>query len=211
MQSILNNIYINTHSSIKIDGDKIIYFDPYKIENEFYDADFIFITHSHYDHLDLNSIKKIINKKTVIIYPKSIANDIKNFKFDNDCIEVEPNNEYLTNNIKIKTIPSYNINKDFHKKEMNWVGYLTEINNIKYFIPGDTDVINEIKKIKTDILFLPIGGVYTMDYIEAGELANLIKPKCVIPIHYGSIVGDKELGNKFENLIDKNIICKIYI
>ena len=42
-----NSIEINTQSSIKIKSEKIIYFDPYKIENEMHDADIIFITHNH--------------------------------------------------------------------------------------------------------------------------------------------------------------------
>ena len=38
------------HSSIKITGDRVIYIDPYNINDEPKDADLIFITHTHYDH-----------------------------------------------------------------------------------------------------------------------------------------------------------------
>ena len=38
-----DNIIVNTQSSIKIYLDKIIYFDPFKIEEEVHDADYIFI------------------------------------------------------------------------------------------------------------------------------------------------------------------------
>ena len=38
------------HSSIRIEEDKIIYVDPFKIEQKYNDADYIFCTHSHYDH-----------------------------------------------------------------------------------------------------------------------------------------------------------------
>ena len=47
---MLDNIEVLTHSSIKFSKDIIIYFDPYKINKEYHDADIIFITHSHYDH-----------------------------------------------------------------------------------------------------------------------------------------------------------------
>jgi phosphoribosyl 1,2-cyclic phosphodiesterase len=46
----MDKISVNTQSSIKINGDKIIYFDPFKIEKETHDADIIFFTHEHYDH-----------------------------------------------------------------------------------------------------------------------------------------------------------------
>lgn len=41
------------HNSIKITNNKIIYVDPYQIDNELHDADYIFVTHSHYDHFFL--------------------------------------------------------------------------------------------------------------------------------------------------------------
>ena len=58
---MINNISINCHSSIKINGEKVIYIDPYKIKEVNKDADLIFITHEHYDYYsseDINKIKK---------------------------------------------------------------------------------------------------------------------------------------------------------
>ena len=51
------------HATIKISADKIIYFDPYDIKEEYHDADYIFITHDHYDHDNKESIKKILKKR----------------------------------------------------------------------------------------------------------------------------------------------------
>lgn len=76
---------------------------------------------------------------------------------------------------------------------------------------GDTDIIDEAKKVKCDHLFIPIGGTYTMDYNEAAKLTNIIKPKIVTPIHYGSIVGKKEDGEKFKKLIDIETITEMFI
>ncbi len=48
-----------------------------------------------------------------------------------------------------------------------------------------------------------------MTYNEASELANIIEPKLVIPIHYGSIVGTKEDALKFKENIKPSIRCEI--
>ena len=61
------------------------------------------------------------------------------------------------------------------------------------------------------MVLVPIGGTYTMDYIESVELVNNINPKIVIPTHYGCIVGDKKLGEKFKEKLDKNIKCILKI
>ena len=160
-----NNIEINTQSSIKLTLDKIIYFDPYKIEKNTNDVNIIFITHNHYDHMDIESINKIKNENTIIVAPKSMEETIKQIELK--YILLNPNEEININNINIKTIPSYNIEKPYHPKENNWLGYIITINNTTYYIAGDTDKTKEAENVKCDIAFIPIGGTFTMDVNEA--------------------------------------------
>ena len=55
----MDNISINARSSIRIAGENILYFDPFKVAEEKRDADFVFITHDHYDHYSEEDIDKI--------------------------------------------------------------------------------------------------------------------------------------------------------
>ena len=77
----LDNIEINTQSSIKLKLEKTLYFDPFKIEESTHDADIIFITHEHYDHFDPESISKIKNDNTIVVGPKSMEDIIGNIDF----------------------------------------------------------------------------------------------------------------------------------
>ena len=209
---MINNISINCHSSIKINGEKVIYIDPYKIKEINKDADLIFITHENYDHYSIEDINKIKKSNTRFIVPKSMKNRLIIDRIsENDIISVDVKNKYNVDDIEFETIPAYNINKSFHPKNNNWVGYIININNIKYYIAGDTDITDEAINVKCDIAFIPIGGTYTMDYKEAATLTNKMKPKYTIPIHYGLIVGKYEDAIKYSNLLDKEIECKIII
>ena len=209
---MLENISIIHHSSIKFSDNIKIYFDPYKINENNNDADIIFITHNHYDHYSENDIKKIYNANTKFIIPKDLEKELLNLGIKKEnIITVVPNNNYNVLDISFKTIPAYNINKPFHPKENNWVGYLINYNNFTYYIAGDTDITEDNKLIKCDVAFLPIGGKYTMNYKEAAELTNIIKPKIVVPIHYGLIIGTTEDATEFAKLINKDITCKILI
>lgn len=209
---MINNISINCHSSIKINGEKVIYIDPYKIKEVNKDADLIFITHEHYDHYSIKDINKIKKSNTRFIVPKSMKNRLIIDRIsESDIISVDVKNKYNIDDIEFETIPAYNINKNFHPKNNNWVGYIININNIKYYIAGDTDMTEEAINVKCDIAFVPIGGTYTMGYKEAATLTNKIKPKYTIPIHYGLIVGKYEYAIKYSNLLDKEIECKIII
>lgn len=206
------NIQVLCHSSIKITGEKTIYIDPFKINTQYQDADIILITHDHYDHYSPEDIKKIIQPHTILVCPETMQNQIQESQLKpENILTVTPNEAYQISNIKIETIPAYNINKPFHPKANNWVGYIITINNKRYYIAGDTDITEENQKVKCDIALLPIGGTYTMDYKEAAKLTNTIKPEIVIPTHYGSIVGNKEDAIKFKELIEPTINCDILI
>lgn len=209
---MLENISIIHHSSIKFSDNIKIYFDPYEINENNNNADIIFITHNHYDHYSENDIKKIYNANTKFIIPKDLEKELLNLGIKKEnIVTVVPCNNYNVLDISFKTIPAYNINKPFHPKENNWVGYLINYNNFTYYIAGDTDITEDNKLIKCDVAFLPIGGKYTMNYKEAAELTNIIKPKIVVPIHYGLIVGTTEDAIEFSKLINKDITCKILI
>ena len=203
----LNNISINCQSSIKISDGLTIYFDPYDIKEKINNADYIFITHSHWDHFDLDSINNLVNEKTIIIGPSSVIEKLdSNYK----TLEVKPEDIYNLNNISFMTVPAYNIDKEYHPKDAGYVGYIVTLNNVTYYIARDTDVLDELKVIKADVIFLPVGGTYTMTREEAVELANTIKPKYAIPIHYGLAVGDELDAKYFVNNIDKEIESKIF-
>jgi len=203
---MLNNIEVLYHSSIRINKEKTIYIDPFKIDRNYNDADIIFITHDHYDHYSEEDIDKVINENTVIVIPEELLTKVLKKGINKDAIiTVEPNKKYMVQGIKFETIPAYNINKTFHPKENDWVGYVIELNDIRYYIAGDTDITEENKRVKCDVAFVPVGGTYTMDFKEAAQLVNEIQPKVAVPIHYGSVVGTKQDAEKFVKLLHTNI------
>lgn len=197
------------HSSIKIEDDVICYVDPYLIEEETHDADYILITHPHHDHFSLKDIQKVAKKDTKYVFPYSMKDQISGVNY---VILLKPYDEFSYKKIKIKALHSYNnITKEFHPFWEFWLGYRIEINGVSYAVLGDSDYNEDINKVLCDVLFVPVGGKYTMDYIEAAQLTNEIKPKIVIPTHYGLITGTKDDGKNFEKLVSKDINVIIQI
>lgn len=207
----MNNIKWLGHSTIKLNGSKIIYIDPFSLNKNYGDADLIFCTHSHYDHFSPEDILKVKNDNTSIIVVKENLKDALELGFDEDkIVTVEPNQKYEVEGITFETTPSYNMSKQFHPKEKLWVGYNINFDDSWYYVAGDTDNIPELDSVKTDIGFFPVGGTYTMNGEEAANLANTIKPKIAIPIHYGSIVGDKEDAENFIRHLDSSILGRMF-
>lgn len=206
---MLENIEVLCHSCIRINKEKVIYFDPFKIEKNYNDADVIFITHDHYDHYSEEDIEKVEKNNTVIVAPEELLTKLLRRGFDRENIVlVESNESYTVEGIKFETVPAYNIDKQFHPRANDWVGYIIELGGVRYYIAGDTDITVEAKQVKCDVAFVPVGGTYTMDYKEAAELVNTIKPEIAVPIHYGSIVGEKQDAEEFGKMLEKNIRCE---
>ena len=209
---MLEDVKVLCHSSIKIDMERTIYFDPYNVDKYYNDADIIFITHDHYDHYSEEDIKKVRKSDTFIVIPEDMFTKVLKLGMNEKYIvRVQPNKEYSIGNIKFQTIPAYNITKQFHPKENGWVGYILQLDGIKYYIAGDTDMTQDNENVNCDVAFVPVGGTFTMDYREAAKLVNKIKPKIAVPIHYGLIVGTKQDAEHFVNSLDKGIEGRILI
>ena len=203
---MLENIEVLCHSSIRINKEKVIYIDPFKIDKNYNDADIIFITHDHYDHYSEEDIDKVKKEDTIIVAPEELLTKLLRKGINkNAIITVEPNEKYMVQGIKFETIPAYNTNKTFHPKENGWVGYIITLDDIRYYIAGDTDITEENRRVKYDVAFVPVGGTYTMDFKEAAQLINEIQPKIAVPIHYGSVVGTKQDATDFIKLLHPSI------
>ena len=183
----------------------IIYIDPYNIPETSEKANFILLTHSHYDHCSVDDLNKIVQEGTKILCPADCQSKIVKFETPVKLQIIEPNQELNLGTVKISTIPAYNIDKPFHTKEAGGVGYIIKMNGVAIYHAGDTDNIPEMQKLtghqeKDFIALLPVGGRFTMSADEAADAASLIKPSLTIPMHYGSIAGTLEDAQEFIDL-----------
>lgn len=191
----LNNLEITWlgHASFKIKippseafgSEMIVYLDPFQIKsNE--KADLILCTHDHYDHRDEKSIRLLSKPETEILIGGA---------------DIKENEEREIKGLKIRAVPAYNLAKPFHPRGKG-VGFVLEIEGKKIYHAGDTDRIPEMAELgEIDLALLPIGGTYTMDATEAAEAVKMIKPKKVIPMHYGTLSETPGQPEKFKELV----------
>jgi len=203
-ENALKSIKWLGHSGFKIKaGGKVVVIDPYEI-GDCEKADIILITHSHYDHCSVPDINKIKTASTVFITEKESAAALSG-----DVRIVKPGDKFFLSGITIEAVPAYNINKNFHPKKNNWLGFILTICDNKIYHAGDTDLIPEMNSFSADIALLPVSGTYVMTADEAVEAAKLIKPKVAVPMHYGAIVGSKNDAMKFKNSLEG--FCEVVI
>ena len=200
---MLDFIEVNTHSSIRIAMSRVIYIDPFRITGAPHDADLILITHDHFDHLSPEDIGRVMKPETQLVCPESVngadALGLPVQKVGTDA-------HFSVGGIAIETVPAYNLHKPFHPRAKGWVGYIiSSAEHGRIYIAGDTDRTEENSRVQCRIALLPIGGTYTVDAAEAAQLANMIRPEIVIPVHYGSVAGKPEDADTFAQLVDSGI------
>lgn len=201
----IDNIHWLGHDSFRIeDQGKIIYIDPWKLSSNAPKADYIFITHSHYDHFSIPDIEKLSKSETKVIGPADVTSKVKE-----QSITLEPGQFVKVDLLEVEGVPAYNTNKSFHPKENKWLGFVIKLSSgTKVYHAGDTDFIPEMKSLKADIALLPVSGTYVMTADEAIEAAHSFNPSIVIPMHFGDIVGDKSDAQNFKKGFNGTTVIK---
>ena len=204
---MLDFIEVLTHSSIRIKGEVgTIYVDPFNIKDELNDADFVFVTHPHYDHFSIKDLRKVIKPETIMVVPARMEDDALELEREvKEVMAVKPGGSYEAGNLKFETVAAYNTIKPFHPRRAEWVGYILVVDGKRIYIAGDTGATKEAKAVKCDVVLLPVGGTYTLDTKRAAELVNTIKPEYAIPTHYGTIAGRKTDGKTFADLVKEPV------
>jgi L-ascorbate metabolism protein UlaG (beta-lactamase superfamily) len=88
--------------------NKKICIDPFEVK-ETSQVDYIFITHTHHDHLSVDDITKMMKSTTIIVAPYACEDNLKDLP--NKKIFLKQDDTLTLDDFSVKTIPAYNIDK----------------------------------------------------------------------------------------------------
>ncbi|MFC1671245.1 MBL fold metallo-hydrolase [Spirochaetota bacterium] len=189
-------------SFVLVTSKKTIYFDPVggkELYKQYSRPDYILVTHTHFDHLDIKTIKDVISKDTKIVGTVAVK------KKYGGAMAMKNGDVKELDGIKVEAIGMYNITKGrtkFHPRGQG-NGYVVTINDKRVYVSGDTEDIPEMRNLKNiDAAFICMNLPYTMDEKQAASAVLEFKPKIVYPYHF--ILGKPGDVNNFKKLVNKN-------
>jgi len=212
------------------------YIEPALKLNEIPKTDLFLLTHNHYDHQDMSTIRRYPYKNSKVLVPLKLGRYFTNYRFK-DVNEMDWYDEIKVNDLKITMLPAVHWSKrsltDTNKTL--WGNFLIEYDGKKIFFACDTGYGNIYKELgekygPIDLTMINIGAydfrpmfdrsIYHTTPEEALNVARDLKSKKVLGTHWGTFVLSlepimeppkrfKENAEKFEYREEEIIIFKI--
>jgi L-ascorbate metabolism protein UlaG (beta-lactamase superfamily) len=155
-------------------------------------VDAVLISHAHYDHLDLPSLEKL-GKKVPVVVPRGLGGLLRKRKFES-VVEIEAGESFAIGELQVRAVPAeHDGSRSPIGVSADPVGYVVEGSRSIYFA-GDTDLFDAMRGLgPVDLALVPIWGWGPglgkgghLDPERAAEAAARIRPKIVVPIHWGT-------------------------
>jgi N-acyl-phosphatidylethanolamine-hydrolysing phospholipase D len=168
----------------------------------------VLISHNHYDHLDLETVKKLGNKPKYFI-PLKLGQWFHDEKITN-YVEMDWWDTSMFKGIRIVSVPGQHFSRRtlLDGNKTLWAGWVLETQRGKIFFAGDTGYSPHFKEIRERLgpmrlALLPIGGyrprwfmkTIHMDPPDAVAAHKDLQAKQSIAMHWGTFhLTDEPLG-----------------
>jgi L-ascorbate metabolism protein UlaG (beta-lactamase superfamily) len=162
-------------------------------ESMFTSPDAVLISHSHHDHLDLPSLRRL-GRDTRLIVPSGIGVWLASKGFAN-VSEVDVGDVVKVGELEITAVVAHHNGGRLGGPQAKALGYLVAGRRVVYFA-GDTEMFAGMGSFSPtpDVALLPVAGWGPklgpghMDPLQAAHAVELLRPRLAIPIHWGTLL-----------------------
>ena len=144
----------------------------------------IIITHNHLDHMDPETLKKLLDTKRCItvLAPYEAWQEVKKIGGCHNYVMFNRGTHWSQNGILFKAVKA-------EHSDLSAIGVIINDGILKFYITGDTlyneRIFDDIKE-EIDVVFLPINGVgNNMNAEDAARFVRRIGAKKAVPLHWG--------------------------
>jgi L-ascorbate metabolism protein UlaG (beta-lactamase superfamily) len=194
------------HSTVRIELDGVtVLTDPvlrrwvmhlrrtHAVDDELlYDLDAVLVSHVHYDHLDLRSLRRL-GRAVPVAVPRGAGRLLRRSGFET-VVELEHGDEIKVGSLSVlATHAEHQSRRHPFARATPSLGFLLNGTACIYFA-GDTDLFDGMRTLapRLDLALLPVAGWGPrvpqghLDPARAVEALRLLRPRVAIPVHWGT-------------------------
>ena len=170
--------------------------DIYNIE-DFPPIDVLLITHDHFDHLDYETVKKIIPKTSLICTSIGIASHLRYWDIKTKITEFDWwNSKEILPGMQLSALPARHFSgRSFVRNKTLWSAFVLETNDCKILIGGDSGYGDHFKAINKKFTSFDIAILECGQYNEAWHNIHMmpeetakacidLNSKVLMPVHW---------------------------
>jgi L-ascorbate metabolism protein UlaG (beta-lactamase superfamily) len=176
-------------------------------------ADYILVTHGHFDHLgDVETVAR--RTKAQVIAGGGICNFLRKKGIQTHTQQVGGCVQYPFGFVKFTIAIHSNSLPDGSEAGLACGFLITPASGKKIYIAGDTALFGDMRLIGeegVDVAILPIGDVYTMGPGDAMRAVKFIQPRIVIPYHYNSLENLMQDADAWKKAVEAQTAARVLI
>ena len=180
-------IYPIDHATAVVEWDDLtIYADPSSPIEWFESPDFVFVTHEHEDHFNIEALDSVLIDTTTFLTTQTVF-DALSEELQENAVVMNNGDTIEEAGFTITAIPAYNIREEafeYHPKGTG-NGYVFEKNGFRMYFSGDSEDTPEMRALQDiDVAFVSMNLPFTMSVESAASAVLEFAPKKIFPYHY---------------------------
>jgi len=193
------------HASFRIQGPPLIYINPWRIARSAFHADIILLSNDTYDHCSPADIDKLRGPQTVVVGSAAVAAALSL-----PVTVLRPWQSINLGPARITAVPAYTFTPH-HPATKGELGYIVSVDYYDIYYAGTSDIIPELKHVQADIAIVPVAaGQGTMTPESAAQFLNTMRPRWVVPSHWGTLGGTQLDVQRLDHALDDDISMVVH-
>ena len=172
------------------------------------EVEYVFVTHGHSDHLG-DAIEIARRNEALVVAPYELAVYCQSKGARAHPMHIGGSHTFRFGRVKLT--PAFHGSAIVTDEGIIYTGqpcgFLIDVEGKTVYHAGDTGLFSELSLIgereNIEVALLPIGDNFTMGVMDAVCAASLLRPRVVIPMHYGTFPVIEQNPVEFKEHIER--------